>query len=75
MIDLIKYVFEKTDNVWSVKGKGFIMPDEADIQKALDKAAAVLYDGDIGDRLEVGGLIVEKREKDFDVYVRVGNYR
>lgn len=75
MIDLIKSILEATDRMWSIKGKGYIVPNEDDIEKTLDIAAAQLYDRPVGTRLSVGGLIIERLPQGFDVYVHVGKYK
>lgn len=59
---------------WSLKNGVQRIPDEDDIQAALDEAARVLYDEPVGTQLEVGRLIVRKSERSHDVYVHAGTY-
>jgi hypothetical protein len=70
---LVEYVFTRIGHLWLLD-TGFIHPDEDDIAKFLDSAASTLYTSDVGDRLESGGLIIEKAEHGHDVYVFVGTY-
>lgn len=60
---------------WNLAGGKRIQPTEEDVEKALDEAARVLYNGKPGDRLDVAGLIIEKRPNGHDVYVYVGTYQ
>lgn len=60
---------------WNLKGGKRVQPTEEDVEKALDEAARVLYNGSIGDRLDVAGLIIEKMPNGHDVYVYVGTYQ
>ncbi len=73
IIDYVVETFKLTGQTWLLD-TGFIFPDEQDVQTLLDAAVDNLYDGVPGDRLEAGGLIVEKTEQSYDVFVRVGNY-
>lgn len=70
---IVSEVFRRIGQVWKV-GNAFIYPDEEDVRQVLDEGAKTLYDGAIGDRLELGGLIMEKRPKGHDVYIYIGNY-
>jgi hypothetical protein len=70
---LINEIFSKTRWTWKI-GALNLIPDEDDIQRALDEAARQLYNEEVGTRLEVGGLIIEKRPRGHDVYVMVGSY-
>jgi hypothetical protein len=67
-------IFRKNGWQWHLKGDKWIIPDEEDILDALDEAARVLYDKNVGDRLEVGRLIIEKRPLGHDVYVFAGTF-
>lgn len=71
---MIVDTFDKIGHRWNTD-KGLIRVDDDDVKKVLDHAAKMLYDGDIGDRLSVGGLIIEKAPKGHDVYVYVGSYQ
>lgn len=71
--DLISDIFERIGHTWKIGGK-HLTPTEEDVDEVLDKAAAELYDGDEGDRFELGGVIIEKRNSGHDVYVFIGNY-
>lgn len=51
-----------------------ITPDDNDFGRILDDAAGMMYNEAVGNRMNLGRLIIEKREKDFDVYVYVGSY-
>ena len=70
--DLVSEVFARIGHLWKVEG-GWIIPGEEDVAEVLTEATKVLYDGDTGDRLEVGGIIIEKVSDGHDVYVFVGN--
>lgn len=69
----ISTILDEQDFTWKVKD-GYIYPNEEDITAALDEAARVLEPEGPGTRLEVGGLIIEKTYKGFDVYVFAGSY-
>lgn len=69
-------VFEKNGWKWNVKGSPEgIIPDEEDIEAALDEAARILYNEQVGAQLSVGRLIIQKRHTGFDVYVFAGAYQ
>lgn len=73
LTDLILYVFTTTGRFWSVGGKA-TTPTEDDVRKALDEAARVLYNEEVGTSLLVGGLNIVKHKAGYDVYVYVGDY-
>lgn len=58
---------------WNVDGE-LIDPTEDDLQEVLDKAATMLYGESTGTKLQVAGLIMEKRPLGHDVYVYAGNH-
>lgn len=72
--EIVSEVFERIGHQWRLD-TGYTNPSENDVEKLLDEAAVKLYDGSVGDRLEAGGLIIEKANKGHDVYVYVGNYQ
>jgi hypothetical protein len=67
-------VFARNGWTWSVKGKGSIVPSEDEIERALDEAARMLYNEQVGAQLEVGRLIIKKKAKGHDVYIYVGPF-
>lgn len=71
--EIVTETFQKIGHAWKVGGT-LVAPTEDDVLKVLDHAVSVLYDGDIGDRLEAGGLIIEKTSNGHDIYVYIGNY-
>lgn len=71
--DIIADLFEKIGHTWRIGGK-FIQPNTDHVEKVLDNAAAAMYDSNIGDRFESGGLIVEKTATGYTVYALVGHY-
>ena len=71
---LVADLFAKIGHKWNTD-KGRVVVTDDDVTIVLDHAAKRLYDGAVGDQLEVGGLIIEKRETGHDVYVYVGNYQ
>lgn len=71
--EIVSGVFRKIGHVWRA-GDKYIWPEEDDVRRVLDSAAARLYDSDTDTRLETGGLIIEKRPKGYSVYVYVGDY-
>lgn len=71
--EIASSIFKRIGHTWK-SGNKFFIPTEDDVEGVLDQAAATMYDSEPGDRLEIGGLIVEKRAKGFDVYVYVGPY-
>jgi len=60
---------------WTLTNGSIIIPDADDIERVLDEAARQLYNEETGTRLDVGRLIIEKRDTDHDVYVYVGSYK
>lgn len=72
--DEIARIFRKNGWTWNIKDKSSIVPDEDDIEAALDEAARVLYNEPVGTQLEVGRLIVQKKHNGHDVYIFVGEY-
>ena len=71
---MVADIFDKIAHRWNTD-RGLVVVEEDDVTKVLDHAAKRLYDGEVGDRIHVGGLIIEKRESGHDVYVYVGNYQ
>lgn len=72
-IDL-EELFEKHGWTWSITGEGRIVPNSSDIESAIDEAARVLYDKEVGAILEVGRLVIIKQANGLDVYVLAGEY-
>ena len=72
--ELVNEVFERIGHEWKI-GNSYAVPTEDDVEKVLDMAASKLYDAAEGTRLEVGGLIIEKRPSGFDVFIYTGNYK
>lgn len=71
--EIVTELFHRIGQQWKIGGT-LMDPSEDDVEKVLDAAAKKLYDGDVGDRLEVGGLIIEKADTGHDVYMYVGRY-
>lgn len=67
--------FQKNEFTWKLKGEGLVLPSETDILDALDEAARVLYDEEVGTQLEVGRLIIIKTHTGHDVYAYFGTYK
>ena len=74
MIDEIARIFRKNGWTWNLRDKSSVVPDEDDIEAALDEAARMLYDEPVGSQLEVGRLIVKKKHQGHDVYLFMGAY-
>jgi len=74
IVQMIVETFERIGHTWTVGGKT-VQPTEDDVEKTLDEAVRMLYTRPIGQQLEVGGLIVEKRPHGHDVWVYLGNYK
>ena len=72
--DLVNHIFVETGRRWKIGG-AMLTPTEKDIEQALDAAAKMLYDEEVGSSLSVGGLIIEKTDNGFDAYVHVGEFR
>ncbi len=66
--------FSEAGWTWHLKGDRDVVPSSDDVEQALDLAAKRLYDGRIGDQLEVGRLIIKKTARGHDVYMYVGPY-
>lgn len=66
--------FEKNEWVWRLKQNKVRVPDEWDLEQALDEAARMLYDEPVGAQLEVGRLIIRKTHSGHDVYGFFGTY-
>lgn len=71
--DLIQEIFERIGHTWLIGGR-HLLPNSSDITQVLDKAAGSLYDEPEGTQFQTGGLIIEKAEDGYDVYVCVGNF-
>jgi hypothetical protein len=71
---LASEVFERLGHTWKIGGTDHV-PTEEDVRVALDKAASILYSMKTGERIVVGGLIIEKRDHNHDVYIYLGNYK
>lgn len=72
MIKFLADHFKKNGWVWSLKGRGKVVPTEEDLQKALDEAQRILYSSTDGNMLQIGRLIVIKQDTGLDVYVLAG---
>lgn len=71
---LVTEIFGRIGHKWNTTVGRKVVTDD-DVTRVLDHAAKRLYDGETGDRIHVGGLIIEKRDVGHDVYVYVGNYQ
>jgi hypothetical protein len=71
---LVSEIFARIGHTWKT-ARGHSVPTENEVEKVLDLAAGKLYDRDIGTRLEIGGLIIDKQASGHDVFVYVGNYK
>lgn len=71
----IAEIFAENAYTWTLTNGDIIIPTAEDVEIVLDEAVRQLYNREVGDRLNVGRLIVEKREKDYDVYCYVGSYK
>lgn len=61
---------------WTLKGGKVISPDEHDVEAFFDEAVKHLHTEEVGTRLTVGGLIIEKEENNnYGVYVYAGNFK
>ncbi len=67
-------IFHRNGWTWHLKGDRNVVPDEKDIEAALDEAARLLFNEKPGTRLEVGRLIIEKKHRGHDVYMYIGSY-
>ena len=57
---------------WKIDGD-LKTPTPDDIRNTLDRAVEVLYDNEPNDQLEVGRLIIKKRDNElYDVFILVG---
>lgn len=74
MIEELARIFRKNGWTWSLKDRGHIVPGEEELQAALDEAARILYPEPVGTQLDMGGLIIVKRNLGHDVYVFAGPY-
>lgn len=66
--------FAKNGWTWHLKGDREVVPSPWEIEAALDEAARMLYNEEVGTQLEVGRLIIKKLHKGHDVYIYVGQY-
>ena len=73
LLTRIKKILDDAGRRWLIGGK-LQPPTEDDIERVLDSAAVKLFNGVDGDRLEAGGLIIEKKAKGHIIYVMVGSY-
>lgn len=71
--DMIASLFAELQHVWKI-GSDYSVPTAEDVQTVLDEAAKVLYDRPVGDRFEMGGIIIERRPGGFQAYVSLGYY-
>lgn len=70
---IISEWFRKNNWTWNLKS-GTVSPSETDVEDALDEAARILYNENVGAQLEVGRLIIKKKHTGHDVYMYVGEY-
>jgi hypothetical protein len=74
IVQMIVETFQRIGHTWTVGGKT-VEPTDDDVEKTLDEAVRILYTRPVGQQLEVGGIIVEKRPHGHDVWVYLGNYK
>lgn len=74
MIKELAETFRRNGWTWNLKGGRTVIPDEDDIEQALDEAARLLYNESVGTQLEVGRMIIKKKHDGHDVYLYVGPY-
>lgn len=73
---LVAELFERLGHTWILSNNKIIVPTDSDIEKVFDEAAKQLHNGEIGDRLNVGRMIIEKqKENNHDVYLYIGTYK
>ena len=72
--DELAKTFSEKGWTWHLKGDRVVVPSADDIEAALDEAARLLYNEEVGAQLEVGRLIIKKLHRGHDVYVYVGQY-
>jgi hypothetical protein len=56
---------------WMIGGKR-VFPTTEDIRSTIDRAVDELYDEPDGTQIEVGRLIIKKRDGHFDLFVMIG---
>ena len=74
MLDRIAKWLDEVGRTWRLDSQSVYTPDADDVRAALDAAAGKLYSEPVGARLTSAGLIVEKLDHGFDVYVHAGIY-
>lgn len=76
MSEYIASKFAENGWTWSLKGRGHVVPDEDDVEAALDNAARVMYDMDPDEnpQIHVGRLIIKKHNNTHEVYLYVGDF-
>jgi len=67
--------FKLNEFYWRLADKGRIIPDESDVEAALDEAARILYSEPVGAYLTVGRLIIERLPDGHAVYMYIGDYQ
>jgi hypothetical protein len=68
----IQFHFMMNNLRWRIDGE-LVIPTEEQLQEVIDKAVERLYAEPDGAQLEVGHLIVKRRNQDlYDVFVRYG---
>lgn len=72
--DELAETFARHGWTWNLKGGRTTIPNAWEIEEALDEAARMLYNEEVGAQLEVGRLIIKKLPRGHDVYVYAGNY-
>lgn len=66
--------FAENGWTWNLKGGRTVVPTDSDVERALDEAVKQLYNEPVGTQLQVGRLIIEKKNQGYDVYMYVGEY-
>jgi hypothetical protein len=74
LCDFLADYFKQRKWEWSLAGRGHVTPNSEDMGLALDEAAELLYNLDVGAILEVGRLVVIKTNEGYDTYVLAGSY-
>lgn len=77
MIDYkrVQMLFVMSGHVWRIDGEVRI-PEPDEIEKVIDRAKSALIDYEPGAQLEVGHLIIKKRDEElYDVFFHIGEER
>ncbi len=73
LVDEIYSMLITSGRKWRIGGE-LKAPTREDILTVLDRLSQAVYDGEVGTQAQTGGILVQRDEEHYDVYIHIGEY-